>query len=522
MINNKLLIALVSLLVLLPGIIAPVVQLQDPYAGSGLVGGYNVNSSQYWDNLDTPADITGYNFWYNHTIFANRSISEVWSYIWYNHTAVSGGNSSWNETHADTLYSNLTNIVNHPHQDVQTTASPSFAGLSLPADNAKLYFGAGDDMALYFDGDIGHLDMGSNNLAIGEGALAAAQATADFNIAIGQGALNDVTSGDSNVAIGDDAFSKVTTASSNLGLGKSAGYYIKGANNVFIGTNAGYGQYNSDATFNIGVGAETLYSLRTGPQGNVAIGYQAGKGVTTGDNNVFIGRHAGQTQVTTENNKLYISNSDTATPLIYGEFDNGKVEINGNLDVNGTTNITGDLTVDTNTLHVDSTNNRVGIGTASPTHPLTIVGNNTGVSVWVDSNVSASGYITRTSIFDKSQSVWDYIKDATYYLTNNEINHTKFYGFTEYETTDFDRQKIISEVNQNCSEVYNEETNPIEDVCNPYNYDVVTYPYTKMEQGVSLDKEIDVLRQAVYELKTENDLIKSELCKKDNSYSWCK
>lgn len=36
--------------------------------------------------------------------------------------------------------------------------------------------------------------------------------------------------------------------------------------------------------------------------------------------------------------------------------------------------ITGDLTVDTSTLKVDSTNNRVGIGTASPTVALDVVG----------------------------------------------------------------------------------------------------------------------------------------------------
>ena len=35
-------------------------------------------------------------------------------------------------------------------------------------------------------------------------------------------------------------------------------------------------------------------------------------------------------------------------------------------DIAGDANIDGDLTVDTNTLHVDSTNNRVGIGTSSP------------------------------------------------------------------------------------------------------------------------------------------------------------
>ena len=38
-----------------------------------------------------------------------------------------------------------------------------------------------------------------------------------------------------------------------------------------------------------------------------------------------------------------------------------------------TSTVTGDLTVDTDTLKVDSTNNRVGIGTASPLRPLHIV-----------------------------------------------------------------------------------------------------------------------------------------------------
>jgi hypothetical protein len=40
----------------------------------------------------------------------------------------------------------------------------------------------------------------------------------------------------------------------------------------------------------------------------------------------------------------------------------------------GSATITGDLTVDTSTLKVDSTNDRVGIGTASPALPLDVVG----------------------------------------------------------------------------------------------------------------------------------------------------
>jgi len=44
---------------------------------------------------------------------------------------------------------------------------------------------------------------------------------------------------------------------------------------------------------------------------------------------------------------------------------------------------TGDLTVDTNTLHVDSTNNRVGIGTTSPTTKLAIISNGAGGDIHV-------------------------------------------------------------------------------------------------------------------------------------------
>ena len=43
-----------------------------------------------------------------------------------------------------------------------------------------------------------------------------------------------------------------------------------------------------------------------------------------------------------------------------------------NNTVDGKLTVGGDLTVDTNTLHVDSTNNRVGVGTTSPENPIEI------------------------------------------------------------------------------------------------------------------------------------------------------
>jgi len=58
----------------------------------------------------------------------------------------------------------------------------------------------------------------------------------------------------------------------------------------------------------------------------------------------------------------------------------GHVDIGGNLDVGAGIDVTGaitgtgDLTIDTNTLKVDSSNNRVGIGTTSPTKVLEVTG----------------------------------------------------------------------------------------------------------------------------------------------------
>ena len=74
----------------------------------------------------------------------------------------------------------------------------------------------------------------------------------------------------------------------------------------------------------------------------------------------------GTTKKVTLNNLL--SSSPTAT---------GAFSITG-LVTAGSATITGDLTVDTSTLKVDSTNNRVGVGTASPTVPLDVLGSGDG------------------------------------------------------------------------------------------------------------------------------------------------
>ena len=155
-------------------------------------------------------------------------------------------------------------------------------------------------------------------------------------------------------------------------------------------------------------------------------------------------------------------------------------------------------------------NGNVGIGTTSPTYPLTIGTNVSGISLYTQANISATGFITRTSVYDKSQgSALDKIKDANLYKKDEKIDHSAFYGYTSWTTNETDYSKPVTEM------IETEECD--DNGCHNVTIEETYYPNTieVLNEGVSIDKEIDLLRQAVYELKTE-------LCKKDNTYVWCK
>ena len=150
-----------------------------------------------------------------------------------------------------------------------------------------------------------------------------------------------------------------------------------------------------------------------------------------------------------------------------------------------------DVTGGNNPFNID-TSGKVGIGTTSPSYPLTVVGNTSGISIWSDGNVSASGYITRTSVWDPNDgSALSWIKDASELKSNQVVNHGAFLPSEPI------RMSIAHKIGE---EVTEEGTVGIYE--------------SRVEEGVLLDEMIAKHEQALYELKTE-------LCKHDVSYAWC-
>ena len=90
---------------------------------------------------------------------------------------------------------------------------------------------------------------------------------------------------------------------------------------------------NTTGASNVALGFESLRTNTTGST-NIAIGRKAGYSNETGSGNVFIGNNAGYNE--TGSNKLYIDNSNTTSPLIYGDFATNEVTINGSLTTTGT------------------------------------------------------------------------------------------------------------------------------------------------------------------------------------------
>ncbi len=173
-----------------------------------------------------------------------------------------------------------------------------------------------------------------------------------YNTFIGYQSGRGNTTGWQNLAIGYMAGLNNHTATNQFFIGNNAGQNLtNGYGNTFLGHLSGQMSTNcSNNTFlgyftgrNNTTGSDNVYvgygsGSHTSGNQNTMLGSKAGQN-NTGSGNVFLGYAAGFNE--TGSNKLYIDNSSTSTPLIWGDFVNNNVKINGNLTVTGT--ITGTL-----------------------------------------------------------------------------------------------------------------------------------------------------------------------------------
>ena len=191
--------------------------------------------------------------------------------------------------------------------------------------------------------------LGSRNTANGSYALVF-NTEGQNNVANGYQALHRNITGNNNTANGYQALLLNTTGGNNTANGFGALY----STTVGRLTATGYKSLYSNTTgqFNTATGYESLFTNVTGSSNtangyqvllfndggsnNTATGYRALFN-TLGSGNVALGFSAGSNE--TGDNTLYIANSDTSNPLIYGEFDSQKLTLNGATTVNGTTTV---------------------------------------------------------------------------------------------------------------------------------------------------------------------------------------
>ena len=198
------------------------------------------------------------------------------------------------------------------------------------ADNANSCVMIGSNSGMYADNSTDCVFLGTsagfnnnigNNVFIGTES-GYANTTGQYNVFIGYNAGNNNTTASNLTGIGNNALLSNTTGEDNTAVGEGTlESNTTGARNIATGSCALKMLITGNNNAAYGAGA-----LRNNNgSDNTAIGYLAGYNAT-GSGCVLIGRYAGYNE--TNSNRLYIDNSSTTSPLIYGQFDNNRVGIN--------------------------------------------------------------------------------------------------------------------------------------------------------------------------------------------------
>ena len=160
-------------------------------------------------------------------------------------------------------------------------------------------------------------DDGSNNSFYGRSA-GSKNLVGGSNSFFGRDAGRSNTYGSLNSFFGQAAGRQNTVGQGNSFFGAISGLFHRiGDFNSFFGEAAGFASF--EGNFNSFYGAFAGYSI-------------------VGDSCVAIGANSGPTQMSQISNRLFIDVKRSDEPLIYGEFDNDLVRVNGTFEAMGVSN----------------------------------------------------------------------------------------------------------------------------------------------------------------------------------------
>jgi len=210
-----------------------------------------------------------------------------------------------------------------------------------------------------FDSSLVPLNSGFNTM-IGNFLQKKSQDNGQFNTLVGS--FNFIDSlRNANTILGAGA-AVLSDMENSIVIGVHPLLRLTGNSNVFIG--------------NKSVNPLNELKVVSGDE-NVVIGHGAGANIKGGDGNIFIGNEAGPTTYFQQkSNQLYIDNESDDEPLIYGDFHNNEVRINGDLSIRNTLEIERDLHIQDDLFVTDLFHamGKVGIGTAAPDLKLHVDG----------------------------------------------------------------------------------------------------------------------------------------------------
>ena len=237
------------------------------------------------------------------------------------------------------------------------------------------------------------------------------------NTFLGTNSGRYATNSTHNTYIGYSSGANSANGGDNTYIGTSSGQNQNGSCNTFVGASSGgngtgtgsyntcmgylSGAYTTTGSSNLMLGDRAGYKIKTGSN-NVSLGYRAGYNNEAGAGNVLIGYEAGFNEL--GSNKLYIDNSNVATPLVYGDFSADALTVNGTFSANGTymkmvTN-PGTGTIPTNYFYQGSTGSTAKQYAFSIYDALWVTGN-----TFFDANATVGGIIDINSTTNEALKV---------------------------------------------------------------------------------------------------------------------